>query len=205
MRISALEEQARQLQGRVDDLTNQVQRQNDQLSKQIGDLAFKLGQGAPGAAPPALSLEAPPAGGAPPQIPPPAPKPAQKRPAEMALREGNAALARRDYGSAIGAAREVLAAGPGPRGIDAQLLLARAESGQHQYQQSAADFFDAYNKAPRAGSAPVALLGVANALIALNDQKDACQALAKLGVEFPKPSPGIHAAAAGARKRAACH
>jgi TolA-binding protein len=203
VRLSALEEQTRQLQGRVDDLTNQLQRQNDDLTKQIGDLAFKLGQGAPGAAPapPGNLASSPP----PANVAPPPARPPQKRPPEMALREGNAALARRDYAAAAAAAREVLASGNSPRGTDAQLLLARAEHGQHQYQQSAADFFEAYNRAPRAGSAPVALLGVANALIGLNDQKDACQALAKLEVEFPKPAPGIRAAASGARKRAACH
>ncbi len=50
VRVGALEEQNRTLQGRVDDLTNQLQRNHDDLTKQIGDLAFKIGQAPAGAA-----------------------------------------------------------------------------------------------------------------------------------------------------------
>jgi TolA-binding protein len=202
VRVSALEEQNRTLQGRVDDLANQLQHQHDDLAKQISDLAFKLGQG-PAAAPP------PSAGGGedtlqPPSEPsfhqpPPPPPPAHRTP-EMALREGNAAMARHDYAAAAAAARDAMA-GHGPRGTDAQLLLARAEGAQRQYKESAADFYQAYNHAPRAGTAPIALLGVANALIAMNDGRDACQALAKLSAEFPTSNkPGV----LSARKRAGC-
>ncbi len=61
VRVTALEEQNRTLQGRVDDLSNQLQRQHDELTKQIGDLSFKLGQGGAsstdtgGTAPPPIS------------------------------------------------------------------------------------------------------------------------------------------------------
>jgi chaperonin cofactor prefoldin len=50
VRVGALEEQNRQLQGRIDDLTNELQHQHDDLTKQIGDLAFKLQNGSGGAA-----------------------------------------------------------------------------------------------------------------------------------------------------------
>ena len=219
VRVSALEEQMRQLQGRVDDISNQLQRQNDALTKQIGDLAFKLGQGgaassgaqtSPGPDSDGTQLVSPgepPLSANPGRNPPPpqAMKPPMKRPPEIALREGNAALARRDYTAAAAAAQEVISSGKSVRGTDAQLLLARAESGQHNYRQAAADFYDAYNRSPRSPQAPAALLGVANSLIALNDGKDACQALAKLGAEFPNPPGGVKASAARARKQAACH
>ncbi len=196
VRVSALEEQNRTLQGRVDDLTNQVQRNHDDLAKQIGDLAFKLGQAPAGGGAPASE----PAQDISPQAAAvAAPRPVHRTP-ELALREGNAALARRDYPAAEAAAREALA-GHSPRAIDAQFLLARAEAGQHDYKQAAADFYQAYNHAPRSPTAPVALLGVANTLIALNDGRDACQALAKLSVEFPGAQK---AGVAGARKRASC-
>ncbi len=210
VRVGNLEDQVRELQGKVDDLTNQLQRQNDALTKQIGDLQFKLGQGSGSASSPASGLQS--ADVIPPEVPEPAPhmtgpeKPAAPphRTAENALREGNAALARRDYAAAAAAAREVLAS-HSVRSTDAQFLLARAESGQHQYREAAADYYLAYNREPKAGGAPVALLGVANALIDMNDKGDACQALAKLGAEFPKLSANLHAAAASARKRASCH
>ncbi len=200
VRVSALEEQNRALQGRVDDLTNQLQHVQADLTKQIGDLAFKLGQapasGAPSAEP--APERAPERSAA--TVAPRTPAAPVRRTPELALREGNAALARRDYAAAEAAAREALAS-RSPRGTDAQFLLARAEAGQHDYKQAAADFFQAYNHAPRAPTAPVALLGVANTLIALNDSRDACQALAKLTAEFPNAAKtGV----AAARKRAAC-
>jgi TolA-binding protein len=209
VRVGSLEEQVRELQGKVDDLTNQLQRQNDQLTKQIGDMQFKLGQGA------APAATAPSGDELPGDIPPPAPHhteqehaaappPPSHRTPENALREGNAALARRDYTAAAAAAREVIA-GHGVRGTDAQFLLARAEAGQHQFREAAADYYLAYNRAPKSGSAPVALLGVANALIDMNDKGDACQALAKLSAEFPGSGGSVRTAAASARKRASCH
>ncbi len=214
VRVGALEEQVRDLQGKVDDLTNQLQRQNDQLSKQIGDLQFKLGQGA--ATAPANTETGGQLGeaGPVPDVPPPAPRAAKPevpapaapphRTAEAALHAGDAALARRDYVAAAAAAREVIAS-HGVRSNDAQFLLARAEAGQHQYREAAADYYIAYNHSPKASSAPVALLGVANALIDMNDKGDACQALAKLTAEFPSSSGSIHAATVSARKRASCH
>jgi TolA-binding protein len=212
VRVGNLEDQVRELQGKVDDLTNQLQRQNDALTKQIGDLQFKLGQGAP----PASGNNNPPGDLLTPDAPEPAPHetqaerpaapppPAPHRTAENALREGNAALARRDYAAAAAAAHEVLAS-HSVRSTDAQFLLARAESGEHKYREAAADYYLAYNREPKASGAPVALLGVANALIDMNDKSDACQALAKLGAEFPKTSANVHAAELSARKRAACH
>ncbi len=205
VRVGTLEEQNRQLQGRVDDLSNQLQRQHDELSKQIGDLAFKLGQG--GAAPAALAPATEEnAGQAPatatPRAPPPAAAPVRRTP-ELALREANAAMARHDYAAAASAAREALASGRGATAGSAQFVLARAEGGQHEYKEAAADFYQAYNHAPKSPTAPVALLGVANSLIAMGDQRDACQALAKLSAEFPGAA-GVKAGAAGARKRAAC-
>jgi len=200
VRVSGLEEQLRTLQGKVDDLTNQLQRQHDELGKQIGDLEFKLGQG--GAGQPAGN-----GGGASLGNPvPPVPQPAApaRRTAEMALRDGNNALARHDYAAAAAAAREILDSGHGPRLTDAQFLLARAEGAQGQFKDSAADYYKAYSHAPRSPTAPMALLGVANSLMALNDKADACQALAKLGAEFPQASGVVKQNAAAARKRAGC-
>ena len=201
VRVGTLEEQNRTLQGRVDDLANQLQHQHDELSKQIGDLAFKLGQGGTGT-PAESPASPPPLDVAQPASPPPVAAPARRTP-ELALREGNAALARRNYPAAAAAAREVLANGHGASTTSAQFLLARAEGAQGQYKEAAADFYQAYNHAPRSPAAPVALLGVANSLIAMGDPRDACQALAKLSAEFPGAA-GVKAGAASARKRAAC-
>jgi TolA-binding protein len=198
VRVSALEQQVRDLQGKVDDLTNQLQHQHDDLAKQIGDLEFKLGgsAGVPPGADPVQPAPAEP----PPAVPPPPPH----RTPEMILHEGNVALGNHDYAGAAAAAREVLGSTKGPRLTDAQFLLARAEGGQGKYKEAAADFYKAYQRAPKSGTGQVALLGVANSLLAMNDAKDACQALAKLGAEYPHAPAEVKANAAAARHRAGC-
>ncbi len=201
-RVSTLEDQVRTLRGQVDQLTNQQQRQSEELSKQIADLSFAMQNGGGGgsrSAPPSLSPP-PSALGSGSGGPPPGPAP---RTPEMAMQEGNAALARRDYPAAEAAAREVLGK-KGPRTADAQFLLAQAEMGQRNYQQAAPDFYDAYNRSRTGGRAPDALLGVANALVALGDRQSACDALGKLRAEFPQPRAEIREAEATARQRAAC-
>ena len=221
VRVSNLEEELRALGGRVSELENAEHRDHDELAKQIGDLAFKLGQG--GAAPasagaggPGPSGElTPPQGGdaqpgmdlgytpppsAPQSAPPASPPVPAHRTAELALKQGSAALARRDYAGAEAAAREVLALGHGPRLVDA-----RAQAGQHQYKEAAANYYGVYKANPRAPRAAEALLGVSNALIGLGNTAPACQALAKLGAEFPKPEAYVRAGVVSAKKRAACH
>jgi TolA-binding protein len=207
-RVSALEEQVRQLRGEVDRLANQQQRQADDFAKQIGDLSFAMqNSGAARPSPgPAPTLSPPPGvlGGGVPGIPanPVVAAPPPRTP-ELAMQEGNAALARRDYAAAEAAAREVLAK-HGPRSADAQFLLAQAEMGNRNYQQAAPDFYDAYNRSRTGGRAPDALLGVANALIALGDRQSACDALVKLRTEFPQPRQDIRDGEAAARGRAGC-
>ena len=119
------------------------------------------------------------------------------------MQEGNAALARRDYPAAEAAAHEVLGK-KGPRATDAQFLLAQAEMGERNYQQAAPDFYDAYNRGRTGARAPDALLGVANALVALGDRQSACDALTKLRAEFPQPRADIREAEQSTRQRAAC-
>lgn len=207
VRVAALEEQMRALQGRVEELANTEQRDHDDLTKQLGDLAFKLGQGgapsaAPGAGPPPPDANGP-AGGMDLTAQPPPPPPVKHTP-EQALRQGSAALARRDYPAAEAAAREVLALGAGPRAGDARLLLANALEGQHQYKEAAASYVVVYRAAPKSPRGAEGLLGVANALIGMNDNKDACQAVAKFSVEFPHADANLKQRASSARKRAGC-
>jgi TolA-binding protein len=214
VRVASLEEQMRTLQGRVEELTNAQQRDHDELAKQIGDLAFKLGQGGQPGAPPDAGAPNPgtpppdangPAGGMDlsAAAPPPPPPPVKHTP-EQSLRQGSAALARRDYPAAEAAARDVLALGTGPRTGDARFLLANALAGQHQYKDAAASYFAVYKAAPKTPRGAEGLLGVANALVGLNDNKDACQAVAKFSVEFPHADAALKQRATSVRKRASC-
>ncbi len=205
-RVQTLEQQVRDMRGEFDQLANQVQQQNATLSKQISDMNFALQQGHGGAPGPGVGPVEPGALSAPPQARPaaPPPPPPVRRTPESTLAAGNAALARRDYPAAQASAQEVLSGPRNPRQIDAQFLLGQSLAGQHQYQQAAVAYYDTYNRSPRSGRAPDALLGVSASLIALGDKGSACQALSKLHAEFPSPAPRVRSASAALRGRAGC-
>lgn len=197
-RVARLEEEMRRQRGQLDELANQTRRQAEDLSKQIADLQFRLQSGAQA---PATS----------PRTVPDAPSRSEggaspgRRPPELAMQEGNAALARRDYPAAEAAAREVLAQGRAtPRGGDAQFLLAQSLAGKRDFGGAAVAFDDAYNRSRTGSRAPDALLGLANALLALNERPAACATLDKLRAEFPAPRPAFRDAVVAARGRGGC-
>lgn len=193
-RVSSLEDEVRRLRGQVDELANASRRQQEDLAKQIADLNFKLQNAGPGVA----------AGPGPGPSALPTPAGPTRRPPELAMQEGNAALARRDYPMAEAAAREVLAGGRGPRATDAQFLLAQSLTGKRDYQGAAIAYDDAYNRARTGQRAPDALLGVANAMLALNEKGAACASLDKLRAEFPSMHGDVRNGAAALRVRAGC-
>ncbi len=192
-RVTQLEDDVRRLRGQLDEQANTSRRQSDDLAKQIADLNFRLQNAAAAPSSPPLPSQS---GG---------PAPSGRRPAELAMQEGNAALARRDYPVAEAAAREVLANGrSAPRAGDAQFLLAQALMGKRDYAGAAVAYDDAYNRSRTGSRAPEALLGLANAMGGLNDRANACGALDKLRAEFPAPRPNVREAAAAARGRSGC-
>ena len=193
-RVATLENEMRQLRGKVDELANSSRRQQENLAKQIDDLNFKLQNGGgSGSASPAAATA------------PSAPAAPARRPPELAVQEGNAALARRDYAAAEAAAREVLTGNArSPRATDAQFLLGQALTGKRDYQGAALAFDDAYNRARTGSRAPDALLGVANAMLALNERGAACASLDKLGREFPSVRGDVRQGATALRARASC-
>ncbi len=206
-RVTQLEDAVRQLRGRIDEVDNARQRSADDLAKQLGDLQFRLSNGAGGAAGPATAARPGPTLGPPPGslagAPPPAP-PSSHRTPEVALQAGYAALSLRDYANAEAAAREVLAGAKGPRTTDAQYLLAQSLAGRRDYAAAAVAYDDAYARNARGPRAPDSLLGLANSLNGIGEKKAACQTLDKLRSEFPAPRPDLRDAVAAARARAAC-
>lgn len=199
-RVQSLEDQVRRLRGQLDEQTNASRRAQESLSKQIEDMNFRLGN-APAGAAPASQAPTPAA-----TRPDPAPNdaPARRTP-EIALKDGNTALARRDYAAAEGAAREVLATGrSSPRAADANFLLAQALLGQRNYQGSAVAYDDAYNRSRTGSRAPDALLGLANALTGLNERPAACATLDKLRREFPSVRGPVKDTATALRARNGC-
>ena len=196
-RVLQLEDEVRRLRGQVDEQANTSRRQADDLAKRIEDLNFRLQNAGSAAATPDPAGPASPAGSA--------SSNSARRPAELAMQEGNAALARRDYAVAEIAAREVLANGRGsPRSGDAQFLLAQALYGTRDFAGAAVAYDDAYNRSRTGSRAPDALIGLANAMAGLNDRAGACSALDKLRAEFQAPRPNVREAAAAARGRSGC-
>ncbi len=225
-RVDALEDQVRQLRGRTDELQNQVDRETQDLSKRIDDLAFQINpQGSqPGASqpdgtqpsgtqrgtlppgPPSLAIPpSSPTANRDPAPPPPPRPPSGPRTPEATLREGNAALARRDYAAAETAAREVLSNRTSPRAYDAQFLLAQALACERQYPQAAVAYDDVYNRARTGFHAQDARLGLASALTAINEKKAACDVLARMRTEFPQPRPEVASGMAATGQKAGCH
>jgi TolA-binding protein len=200
-RVSALEDQVRTLQGSLDEIRNTLQTQNADLTKQIGDLSFRV-QALEGGAPPAPSASLPP-GTAPlaasSRLPPPPPPVGH-----ATLQQGYAALARRDYPAAEAAARDVLATPRSPHAADAQFLLAQSLAGEHEYQPAALAYDDAYTRQRTGSHATDALIGLASSLAALGEKPAACATLDKLHAEFPSARPDIRASAAAVSRRAGC-
>ena len=196
-RVDTLDDQVRQLRGRIDELQNHMQRQNADLAKRVDDMAYQLSK--TGAAPTQGEAASPLV-----PIPPPPSNAPRVRTPEIAMQEGNAALARRDYPGAEQAAREVIAQRASPRAYDGQMLLAQALFGQRQYPEAAIAFDDTYKRNRKGAHAQDALLGLTNALTAINEKKAACDNLAKLKTEFPQPRPDLRDGIAAAAQRAGC-
>ncbi len=208
-RVSELEDEVRGLRGRVDEADNARQRLGEDLGKQIADLNFKLdgmagGTARPPAPGPAAAPVPVPAAPPPPVPPPAAPAVPPRRTPELALQEGNAALARRDYAAAEAAAREVLAGPRGPRSNDASYLLAQSLAGRRDWAKAAVSYDDSYEHARTGPRAQDSLLGLAVALTNLNEKKAACQTLDKLRIEFPIARPELRDSIAYARQHAGC-
>jgi len=231
-RVGTLEDQVRDLRGRIDELQNQTQQQSADLSKQLDDLKFRMQSG--GGRPPAGDADTeppPPEGpltGPPPRdlgalsaqphgasrpdqplplTPPPPrpPAPSVPRTPELAMHAGYAALAQRNYQAAEAAARDVLNNHrTSPRAYDAQFLLAQALTGEHQYSQAAIAYDDAYNRSRKGIHAGAALVGLANSLASINEKRAACETLVKLHAEFPQSADELRPQIASVRQRAGC-
>ncbi len=207
-RVDRIENAVRQINGRIDEVDNARSRQGADLAKQIGDLQFKIDNTTPGARPAAPAAPASSVGS---QAPTPlgalpvTPGGSAKRTPELALQEGNAALARRDYTVAEASAREVIASGKAsPRGYDAQFLLAQAMSGQRNYPQAAVAFGDTYERSKTGAHAQDSLVGLAGSLSSLGEKRSACAALDTLKAQFPSPRQDVATHAATLRTAAGC-
>ena len=220
-RTDRLEDAVRRLNGRIDELDNARQRQGADLAKQLGDIQFRLDNpggspppsatGRPAGPPPLAASQPPtplgtlPVNGNPPPGLAPLPTTPVRRTPELALQDGNAALARRDYAAAEAGAREALATGKGtPRAYDAQFLLAQAMLGERNYPQAAIAYGDSYDRNKQGPHAQDSLLGLASSLNQINEKRSACAALDTLRSQFPSQRPDVATRATALRTAAGC-
>ncbi|NGM19373.1 hypothetical protein G3576_05055 [Roseomonas stagni] len=210
-RVSRLEEELRSVRGRAEQAEFRERELRERVEKLTGDVDFRFQQmegarpgasaGAPAAAATPARPAAPPAqAGATPQAQPAA----LARPPQRALQEGQAALGRRDFAGAEAAAREVIAARDSARAVDAQILLGDALAGKRDFAAAAIAYDDAFRRNQQGTRAPEAMLGVANSLIGLNNNRDACGQLSDLRSRYPNLSGNIADRVADARRRAQC-
>lgn len=210
-RVARMEEELRSVRGRAEQAEFRERDLRERVEKLSGDMDFRLQQieAQRGAAPPARpATPATPASATPPAAPAATPPQAQPaplaRPPQRALAEGQAALARRDFAGAEAAAREVMAARDTARAGDAQILLGDALAGKRDFAGAAIAYDDAYRRNQQGSRAPEAMLGVANALIGLNNNRDACGQLNDLRSRFPALAGPVAERVADARRRAQC-
>lgn len=203
-RVQRLEEEVGRQRGRADVLENQNARLRADLEKLQGDMEYRLSRAEGGGG-------RPPATGGTPATPPPvagppttstgAPPP---RTPEIALREGQAALGRRDYAAAEAAAREVVGSRGGAGNVNAQLLLADSLAGRRDWGNAAIAYNEAFTRARTGPRAPEALLGLATAFAGLNSRREACDTLDDLRSQFPRLSGPVAERAQAVRQRAQC-
>jgi TolA-binding protein len=208
-RVARLEEDLRLVRGRAEQSEFRERQLRERLEKLEGDLDFRLreietqrqGSAAPRSGGDAAPRQAAGAGTA------AAAQPVAQsaaRPPQRALAEGQAALGRREFAAAEAAAREVIASRETARQMDGQILLGDALMGRRDFAGAAVAYDDALRRNRQGSRAPEAMLGIANALVGLNNNRDACGQLAELRNSYPNLSGPVAERAADARRRAGC-
>ena len=201
-RVQRMEEELRLVRGRAEESEFRERQLRERVEKLEGDVDFRLqqleGGQRRGDAAPARPAQPPQ------QAAQLAPQAAAPRTPQRALAEGQAALAKRDFRAAEAAAREVIASRDAARQVDAQLLLGDALTGRREYAAAAIAFDDARRRSPQGSRAPEATVGIANAFIGLNNNRDACALLDELRSTRANLSGPVADRAADARRRAQC-
>lgn len=202
-RVSALEGQVRQLRGEVDNLTNKQQQDEENTAKQLGDMQFALQNGGTTAhvsqpkAAEAASSSAEKGTTA---------SAEQPQTALEALKQARTALKARHYSEAEKLSRYALANAHSASGkLESQYLLASSLVGEKQYHESATEYYDVYSKDPKSSYAASSLLGVSYSMLNAGSKPAACEALSKLGKEYPSSTAYNGARAKMIADKASCH
>lgn len=233
-RLSQDEDQMRQLNGQIEELTNTVTQLKEQLDRQQSDTDLRFSQ-LQGGAPPNAAANAGPPNAASAQLPP-QPKPPQgagadlSQPASRAgtlgtLSSGAAPtaaaplsgspqdqynyamglLTQANYPAAEQAMRSFVQHFPkDPLAGNAQYWLGETFYVRKNYSDAATAFAQGYEKYPHGPKAADDLLKLGMSLAALNQKADACKAYARLEHDFPAPAQSIKDRLASEKQRAGC-
>ncbi len=198
-RISALEEQLRQLNGQLEELQHQADDSRQRLEAFMADAEFRFnqleGKGAPvGAAAGVAGAAA--AGSEPNELPPATTAADTSTAAEGTLPAGSpmdqynyayALLAQGKYEAAEAAFRSFLGAHGGDElAGNAQYWLGQSLFVRGLYKEAAREFLTGYQSYPKSPKAPAYLLKIGITLGKIDQKQDACDALKELKSRFPQ-------------------
>lgn len=213
-RVTALENQQRQMTGQIEELQYKLREIQSAMDKFRGDSEFRLnaleGKGAPAAGAATAAGVAPvPAQVSAAQAPaaaPPKVEPAKPATPDDAYRLAYAKYTARDYAGASKDLSAFAAANPKhAKAADAQYWAGRAMMNDGQNAQAAKAFLAGYQNYPRSERAPSSLLWLGRSLTAMKQPKAACQALDQLKTAYPDQLKGQFATdVASARSQAKC-
>jgi TolA-binding protein len=204
-RVQALEEQARSLRGRIDEIDNRTTQMRADLDKQRTDLEFRLDQleGRGGTRPPPGGTAAQ----RPPQnTQPPPDQPARPQGADATFAAAQAAFRANQFSEAERLFRDFARANPNDRRApEAYWSVGQSLLSRREWAQAALAFDESQRRFPRGPFAQESLLGLGNALNGLGDRTAACEAYARLASQYASGmKPAIATALGPARQRASC-
>lgn len=207
--VQQLQSQVQELNGRISDLQHQVDTQNAQTQKDIGDLKFQMQNGgappAGGTAPGGPAASAAPGAAPQPQASSAPPVSAAPTDPKSALKAALDAYAKHDYTASAQLAQGIVSKNKtAPEAYRAQYLVAQSYAAKGDSQNAAVAFYSTYNMNKNGTYAPRSLLGLASSLTDIHQNQEACETIASLNSQFTNQTPGMQADVAKVAKRAHC-
>jgi tol-pal system protein YbgF len=218
VRVQQLEASLAQATGKMEELSYNIRRVQDDLAKLSGDIEFRFQQLEKGAAP----VGAPPE---PTSVTPPAAQPTNRSAApagqsqilgtmptgktsddpQQSYNDAFALLRGNDYAGAEAALKAFIASYPdNALRPNAQYWLGETFYARNDYRSAAVAFAEGYQSFPKSKKAPDSLLKLGLSLSGMNQKDDACLTFSRLLSEYPTASSTLRGLADRQRERLGC-
>jgi tol-pal system protein YbgF len=218
VRVQQLEASLAQATGKMEELSYNVRRLQDDLAKLSGDIEFRFQELEKGAAPVKAQPE-------PAAVAPPAAQPANRSAAPAApsqvlgtmptgktsddpqqrYNDAFALLRGNDYAGAEAALKAFIASYPdNALRPNAQYWLGETFYARNDYRSAAVAFAEGYQSFPKSKKAPDSLLKLGLSLSGMNQKDDACLTFSRLLSEYPTASGTLRGLADRQRERLGC-